>query len=238
VLISVIIPQAGDHATLSQLCARLEAGCRDGVEAEIVAVGNPGRVADQWPMRVVPPPPEGGRCRCLRAGADVATGDVLLFLNAGTPFPERGLIAIRDALAGAEEVVGGNFHLEFFEPEGASAGQAEWLTRFHAWLRRYGRYDCRSGIFVRRAIHDQLGGVPLMPVLEDYAFVRAMEARGKTCCIAEPAIHLSAALYTGRSPVAILWRWTWFHGLYHLGVSPEMLARISQETPGPRIDPS
>ena len=94
-----------------------------------------------------------------------------------------------------------------------------WRSR---WLRRpYGD----QGIFLTRALFEEMGGFADMPILEDYELVRRLRRYGRLITAEE------AAYTSGR-------RWQKLGGLratlrnqsilagYHLGLSPQRLARF------------
>ncbi len=165
---------------------------------------------------------ERGRGLQLRTGAARATGEILLFLHADSIFPSGGLAAIGAALDRDPRIPGGNF-LTVFDGE---SGFARWLTGFYAWLRRFALYYGDSGIYVRRAVYERLGGFKPMPLMEDYDFVRRLERAGPTIRIDDPPLVTSSRKFAGRRPVAIFCGWSVVHLLYWFGVSPQRLARI------------
>jgi len=221
-MISIIIPAINEAARLAPLLQRLAAeqldhevividgGSSDGTEKIARASGacviQTGR----------------GRGRQLFEGVKRARGKVLLFLHADSAFPPGGLGAIVHALASRPEAPGGNFRLLFDGGDGFS----RWLDGFYAWLRARGIYYGDSGIFVRRDVFDRIGGIRPIPLMEDYDFVRRLEKAGDTLCIGEPALVTSSRRFRERHPVAIVMGWVWIHALYHLGVSPALLARL------------
>ena len=78
--------------------------------------------------------------------------------------------------------------------------------------------------------------------MEDYDFSRRLERSGPTCCIEEPALVTSGRRFEGRRPLAIVAGWLVIHALFHLGVSPERLARLynskrQQQRPAPQPHP-
>lgn len=221
-MISVVIPTLNEAGTLARLLAELAAetvphevivadgGSDDGTPAVAVAGG----------ARLVVAP--RGRGQQLAAGAAAAAGNILLFLHADSRFPAGGLDGIAERLAAEPPLGGGNFRLLFDGGDGFS----RWLDGFYAFIRRHGLYYGDSGIFVRRAVYDRLGGIRPIALMEDYDFVRRLERSGPTCCIAEPPLHTSSRRFRGRQPAAIVAGWLWIHALFHLGMAPDRLARL------------
>ncbi len=220
-MISVIIPTLNEAGTIGPLAAALAAeatphevivvdgGSTDGTAALAAASG----------ARVVTAP--RGRGHQLRAGAETAVGDVLLFLHADSR-PAPGMLAALAETLADPAVTGGNFRILFDGGDGFS----RWLTGFYAWFRRRGLYYGDSGIFVRRAAYQRIGGMPDIAVMEDYVFARRLERLGGTVCIAEPPLTTSSRRFHGRHPVRIVAGWLVMHTLHHLGVAPERLARL------------
>jgi rSAM/selenodomain-associated transferase 2 len=162
-----------------------------------------------------------GRGPQLNAGAAMATGDVLLFVHADTQLPPEARRAI-DAALRDPAVVGGNFKLRFF-PASAFArvlGFANHLRR-----RYLGIYYGDSCIFVRRAVFDELGGFKNFPIMEDYEFVRRLEACGQTHYETSTEVRTSARRFEGRV-VRTLAVWAVIQGLYSVGISPCRLAPL------------
>lgn len=220
-VISVIIPTLDEAPRIGALLTAL---AREAAPCEAIVVDGGSRdgtpaLAAQHGARVLAASP--GRGLQLVAGARAAKGDILLFLHADSEFPTGGLAALAAALRQDASAVGGNFHLRF---DGGDAF-SRWLDGFYAWIRRHGFYYGDSAIFVRRAVYDALGGLRPIALMEDYDFVRRMEAYGKTVCIEEPPLRTSSRRFRGRRPAAIVWGWLVIHLLFHLGVSPERLAR-------------
>ncbi|HIC81575.1 MAG TPA: glycosyltransferase [Kiloniellaceae bacterium] len=162
-----------------------------------------------------------GRGQQLALGAEVAEGDVFLFLHADSRLGAGSLNALREALADPQ-VVGGNFRILF---DGGRPFD-RWLTRFYAWFRRFGLYYGDSAIFVRRDALQSMGGLRPIALMEDYDLCRRLERSGKTLCISEPPVTTSSRRFEGRWPPRIVAGWLLIHLLYYLGVSPDILARL------------
>lgn len=221
-MISVVIPTLDEARRLAPLLAALadeptphevivaDGGSSDATRAVARAAG----------AAVVVTPP--GRGRQLRAGAEWATGDALLFLHADSRFPKGGLAAVARALAERPDCPGGNFRLVFDGEDRFS----RWLDGFYAFIRARGFYYGDSAPFVRRRVYDALGGIRPLALMEDYDFVRLLEKAGPTCQVSEPPLVTSSRRFHGRRPAAIVIGWVVIHVLYYLGVDDEVLAKL------------
>ncbi len=227
-MISIIIPTLNEADRLGGLLAAL--GAQEGGHQIIVADGGSRDATLEIARRhgAELAPPARGRGAQLCAGLGLARGDILLFLHADTVFPADGLALICRALAQNPKMGGGNFRVLF---DGSSAF-ASWLTRFYAWLRRPRVYYGDSARFLRREVFDEIGGLKPIALMEDYDLTRRLEKSGPTICIEDSAVITSSRRFEGRSAPAIIFGWLKIHALYHLGVSPERLARIYKSSNG------
>ncbi len=221
-MISIVIPALNEAERLATLLRQLHAS---GATAEIIVADGGSTdatrtVAREMGAHVVRA--ARGRGHQIAAGAAEAHGETLLFLHADSRFPPGGLARISETLAARPEAVGGNFRLVF----DGGTGFDSWLTRFYAWIRARGFYYGDSGIFVRRAVFESIGGMRAIALMEDYDFVRRLERAGPTICIGDAPLVTSSRRFAGRAPVAIVLGWLGIHALFYLGVSPGLLARI------------
>jgi len=220
--VSVVIPTLDEADRLEALVGALR---REPELAEIIVAdggssdGTP-ELATRLGARVVATEP--GRGQALRAGAGLASGEILLFLHADSTFATGGLRALCAALDRDPRVPGGNFRVVF----AGGSRFARGLTAAYPWLRWFTLYYGDSGIFVRRSVYDAIGGIKHIPVMEDYDFVRRLERAGPTCRVEEPPLTTSSRKFAGRRASFIMWGWVVIHVLYWLGVSPDRLARL------------
>jgi len=147
---------------------------------------------------------------------------VLFFLHADTRLPTGALAAIHRALARHPATIGGNFRLLFDGGDEFS----RWLDGFYARIRAHGLYYGDSGIWIRRATHDSVGGIRPFALMEDYDLARRMERAGETVCIETPALITSSRRFAGRRKWRIVAGWLAIHLLFHARVPPALLARL------------
>lgn len=216
--ISIIIPTLNEETVIRDLIASLDRLSGDfevivadgGSQDETVAL------LRQCGLRVIET--TRGRGKQMNAGAQTATGDVLLFLHADTRLPEGALAKI-EGLLKDERVCGGNFSLTF---DGAS--RIAWLlTKLYPLLRLGGMCYGDSAIFVRRIVFEQLGGYRDYPIFEDSDLYRRMRSVGKFVRLRVAAVT-SSRRFEGRF-VRTFALWATMQILYWLGVDPNRLNR-------------
>ncbi|MBI2391218.1 MAG: TIGR04283 family arsenosugar biosynthesis glycosyltransferase [Deltaproteobacteria bacterium] len=226
--ISVVIPAWNEAETIADAVASARA---IGDEVIVVDAGSPDGTAERATSagaRVVAS--EKGRGHQLRAGAERASGDVLLFLHADVRLEGDARSAIARALE-HPAAVAGNFFLRF---EGATF--AAWLfTVANDVRRRLLRiYYGDSAIFVRASTYVALGGFRAMPLFEDYDFVRRLERLGPTAYVRDVVAVASARRFE-HAPLRTLLLWSLLQVLFSIGVSPARLARLYVDArPKPR----
>lgn len=159
-----------------------------------------------------------GRARQMNAGAREASGDWILFLHADSELPSGW----REAMSAIPaDAVGGWFQFAL-DDAAWQARVIERLVRMRIRLMRLPYGD--QGLFVRRAVFNQMGGFADLPLLEDVEFVRRLVGAGP---VAEVALPLRTSARRWR-------RDGWFRrsarnslivSLYFAGISPARLAR-------------
>lgn len=170
--LSVVIPTWNEASNLSvalgALGATTEVVVADGGSADATT-----EIAREAGARVVSC--ERGRARQMNRGAEVATGDAILFLHADARLDSGWDEAMRAALRD-RAVVGGSFRLRV-----RSSGLALRLVALGSNLRaRYlGMPYGDQGIFVRRSAFCDVGGFPDVPFLEDVLLIRKLRRLGR-----------------------------------------------------------
>jgi rSAM/selenodomain-associated transferase 2 len=162
-----------------------------------------------------------GRAAQMNAGAARATGEVLLFLHADTRLPVDFDSAVLAALVDPA-VRGGRFDVRL-EPGSFLLWLTAELINWRSRLSRIATGD--QAIFVRRAVFEQLGGFPQLPLMEDIAFSRALKQRGRVACLRARVVTSSRRWRRDGVVRTILLMWT-LRFLYFCGVPPERLRRL------------
>jgi len=221
--VSIIIPTLNEERIITGLLDAL-AKLKGELEIIIVDGGSSDRTGEIAAHSLKPFPQSRlvtsrrGRGRQLNRGAEVAGGEVLVFLHADTLLPENAIELIEAAIED-REIVGGNFRLAFDGSDRAS----RWFTRIYNARRWFGIYYGDSAIWVRREVFEQVGRYINSPVMEDYDFCRKLERAGRTVCLPNPAITSSRRWAGGRT-LLVLIIWILIQWMFLLGAQPERLA--------------
>ncbi len=218
-LISVIIPTYNESATIEGTLEHLRpwSNLIEVIIADASTDGTANLVSRDFLLIQAP----RGRASQMNAGAQLAGGEVLLFLHSDTRLPNDFMQQLELAFSDSR-VVGGAFKMKIDHP-----GLFFYLTTLGSNLRAAvtGVYFGDQTIFVRRDCFRQIGGFPLIDLLEDWEFSLSMKKIGKTVLLPGP-VKTSARRWLIHGK----WRTTWLMHkiklLYLLGTSPADLKRL------------
>ena len=219
--ISVIIPTVNEASELPETLRRIRA-VQEIREIIVVDGGSTDTTCDiarDHDCILIESKPSRGHQ--LRLGAEQATGEIVLLLHADTWLPENAGHAIIECL-GNPLVVAGGFHKTFRDGRGYIPFSRLRLAFFCRVLKSiYGD----QGIFVRREILEAVGGVPDVPLMEEFELCKKLSSQGYLA-LAAVAVQTSSRKFAKEGVLKTYWRMTLCTIRYWLGASPETLLRI------------
>ncbi|MEZ6133269.1 MAG: TIGR04283 family arsenosugar biosynthesis glycosyltransferase [Pirellulaceae bacterium] len=221
--ISVIIPALNEAARIS---AAIQSAMRNHADQIIVVDGGSTdqtvQVAQSFPVYVVQA--KKGRGHQLNAGVEHATNEVILFLHADNVLSDGCLHQIRSELSvdAGSQIVGGGFR-QRIEHHGSVFRLIE---AGNAWrANRLGLYYGDQAIFVRRHVLEAIGGVPVLPLMEDVQLIRQVRRHGRLVMLPGP-IRVSNRRWQQHGIVRqTLRNWATLAAFF-AGVPPHQLARF------------
>ena len=224
IAISVVIPVLNEAERINRCIENLY-GDDSGVTFEvIVADGDPGgntinRITLDKVMRIIAP---RGRALQMNAAADIARGDILLFLHADTRLPENGLGLIQSAMDD-ERFVGGAFSLGIDSDRFAFR-----IIEFGASLRyRFMRIPFGDqAIFIRRDYFNSIGGYSRILIMEDAELMHRIKKLKGRICILRERVQTSPRKWEEDGIIYATLRNYLMQFLYLIGVSPDRLVRL------------
>ena len=219
-MVSVIIPTLNEAELLPDTLIHVQA---NSAPHEILIVDGGSRddtlkLAEAAGAQVLKSP-QCQRAFQMNLGARYAQGDSFLFLHADTWIGPNALGEIEAALK-CPAVAGGGFARRFRSPSRIlrfTCMIAEWRSRLFGWF--YGD----QGIFVRRAIFEQLGGFQDLPLFEDVDFSRRLTRQGRMVTLRSKVVS-SARRFADRGVLTAVVSDGWLTIRYLAGADPRRLA--------------
>ena len=160
-----------------------------------------------------------GRARQMNAGAEVATGDVLVFLHADTRLPGEADRAVLEALG--RKSGWGSFPVRL---SGAHPAFRVIERMISLRSRLSGIATGDQAIFVARDLFRAAGGFADLALLEDVELCRRLRRIARPVRPRVPVVTSSRRWETGGIARTTVLMW-WIRGAYALGASPDRLAR-------------
>jgi rSAM/selenodomain-associated transferase 2 len=161
-----------------------------------------------------------GRALQMNAGAERASGDVLLFLHADTRLPAE---ADRVVLNGLDQSrrVWGRFDVKI-DGRSRLLPVVAWLMGLRSRLTGIATGD--QAIFLRRDAFQAVGGFPAVALMEDIAICKRLKRLGRPLCL-RACVTTSGRRWEKNgvlSTILLMWR---LRFAYFLGADPKQLAR-------------
>jgi len=161
-----------------------------------------------------------GRALQMNAGAERASGDVLLFLHADTRLPAE---ADRVVLNGLDQSrrVWGRFDVKI-DGRSRLLPVVAWLMGLRSRLTGIATGD--QAIFLRRDAFQAVGGFPAIALMEDIAMCKRLKRLGRPLCL-RACVTTSGRRWEKNgvlSTILLMWR---LRFAYFFGADPKKLAR-------------
>ncbi len=225
-MISIVIPTLNADARLGDCLNALVTPALDGIVKEVIVVDGGSQdatlaMADSFGTRILTAPP--GRGGQLKAGAEAARGDWLLFLHADTVL-EEGWAAEANAFARKHSDKAAVFTLQFdakgFAPRVIASGA---MARTRVLKTPYGD----QGLLISKALYNQAGGFAALPLMEDVEFIRRLiKTKGAdVLCVLRAKALTSAERYERDGYFRRVFKNLTILARYQFGASPEKLVK-------------
>jgi rSAM/selenodomain-associated transferase 2 len=221
-VLSIVIPTLNPGPRFGQVLAALVSGAVEGLVKDVIVVdaGSTDRTLElsheAGARMVTTQKSRGGQ---MRAGADAAKGDWLLFLHADTILSPQWVRAASDHM-GRHPGKAGYFRLRFDDPSGFARTWEKGVALRCAVL---GLPYGDQGLLISRALYEEVGGFPDWPLMEDVEFVHRLGRSRLRLLDAEA--HTDAEKYRRDGWMARSARNLVFLTAWGMGTDPKVLAR-------------
>jgi len=220
--LSIILPVLNEAALIPTALQALQAMRQRGAELVVVDGGSSDdtmQLAAALADRVVIA--RAGRARQMNRGAELASGEMLLFLHLDSELPE-GAMEFIEQQWGSSTDHWGWFDVRFSHPGFAYRVIARCMN-LRARLSRVCTGD--QALFLSRSLFEQVGRFPELPLMEDVAMSKRLRKLCPPLVCRQPVIA-SPRRWEERgllNTVLLMWK---LRLLYFLGVSPDRLATL------------
>ena len=224
VLISIIMPMLNESASVQPTLMPLQPFRHQGCEVIVVDGGSDDdscSLAEPLCDRLIQlGSAQSGRANQMNEGADVAQGQLLVFLHADTRMEGSGVRQLF-ALAAQGQVLWGRFSVKL-EASHSVYRLIERLINLRSRMTGIATGD--QAIFVRRALFEKINRYPLIPLMEDVALSRRLGGVARPLCL-KHAVVTSARRWQSQGVVRTIVLMWWLRFAFWLGVDPHRLAR-------------
>lgn len=216
--ISIIMPvlnEAEQIADRLQHLIQTQSGDYEIIVVDGGSSDNSVELAHQYAHRVITSP--RGRALQMNAGAACSQADTLLFLHADTMLPEN----VVDLLAGIEYSWG--WFSVRLSGEGFMFRIIEAMMNLRSRLTSVATGD--QSIFVSRSLFNEVGGFPVIALMEDIAMSKRLRTLSSPVCLKQQVVTSSRRWQQRGTFKTIFLMWC-LRALYLLGVSPARLEKL------------
>lgn len=215
--LSVIVPVLNEEEALP---AFLESAARWSCVDEVLFSdgGSQDATLDMLQDQIVATGAHGRGEQC-RLGAQQAKGDALVFVHADSIVPPDSMQAIRDALEAG--TLWGCLTLRF-DDGSLRMGIGAWGSNMRVRLTGIPFGD--QVMFMTRSVYESVGGMPAIPVMEDYELSRRLRALSWPRLLPQK-VFTSARRFSDGGVIRVAAQMRHLRHLYRKGVDPDELSR-------------
>lgn len=219
--VSIIIPVLNEAGVLSTNLERLQPLRAQGHEIIVVDGGSTDESMNlAYPQVDYVLLSAPGRARQMNKGAEVANGDVLLFLHVDTILPADGITAIIKNIT-LDQESWGRFDVRL----SSNKRLFRVIDTMMNWRSRMsGIATGDQAIFITRNLFQRLHGFSDIPLMEDVEICKRLKKVQSPMCLSQRVITSSRRWELGGifKTVLLMWR---LRLAYWLGADPAVLAR-------------
>jgi rSAM/selenodomain-associated transferase 2 len=225
--ISVIIPVLNESAVIDRTLRQFSGIPPECAPHEIIVVDgdSSGSTLKTITTRdIITAVAPKGRAVQMNQGAELASGEVLLFLHADTLLPPGALPEIAAALS-TPSAEWGAFDLGIASNR-ASYRLIEAAVRIRTAITRIPYGD--QAIFLTRDLFHRTGGYPPIPIMEDVALMRRVKKTGAVGCRIPEKVSTSPRRWETEGIIRGTLRNWFLITCFFLGARPETLVKYYQ----------
>ena len=217
--VSIIVPTLNEELVLKKTLTQIqELSPHELIVSDGGSTDNTTLIAQKFSHRVVTG--STGRAMQMNAGADQATGDLLLFLHADNRLEPESYQKMLECMK-IPKWIGGAFTL-CIESDKWSINLINQLANIRS--RYFGLVYGDQGVFVRAEVFKNMNGFSPIPIFEDLDFYRRLKKKGPVNLLKEKA-HTSSRRWVKEGIAFTTARNIFIVLLFGLGFPPRTLTK-------------
>ncbi len=220
--ISVIIPVLNEAEVIRESLLALQSFRAEGHEVIVVDGGSrDGTALISRPLADWVVSSQQGRSRQMNAGAEIAKGDILLFLHGDTFLPKDATKHILYGLGNKGRSWGRfDVRLSGIHP---ILRIIEFLMNWRSRISGIATGD--QAIFVKRDLFEAIGGFAEIDLMEDIALCKRLKKYGRPLCLRKPVIT-SSRRWEEKGMIRTIFLMWFLRLAYFLKANPNRLAKL------------
>lgn len=222
-MVSIIIPVLNEEACIEQMQEQLQK-LEGDFEVIFCDGGSTDRTVEKIrePFRVVKS--KKGRGVQMNTAAKVACGDVLFFLHSDVQIEKDVLKMIPEPVRKGEAV--GCLKIVFNSPCFLMK-ICGFMSNLRVKFRKIVFAD--QGIIIGKALYEQMGGMPNLPLMEDYEFFLRLKKKKIPLIRINRKILVSARRFHKNGMLKTMWQMQMLQLRYRFGGSVEQIAKAYEK---------
>ncbi len=222
-MISIIIPVLNEEKTIEKLLVQINE-LKEDKEIIVVDGGSRDRTSSIASRYAKVIHSQKGRANQMNAGVKKASGDILWFIHSDSMINGHALDDIEKTIEAG--YIGGGFSLYFYDFDSILM---RYIAKTSNWRAKYiGLFFGDQGLFVKRHIFQQVGGYPLIEIMEDWELAMRLKRVDKMKLLGS-LIGTSGRRFKKKGVFKTLLFMHKIKFLYMIGVPPDKLSEMYRE---------
>lgn len=166
---------------------------------------------------------EKGRANQMNTGSEKSLGDILLFLHCDSILESDALLKIEEKIN--EGYSAGCLRIKF-DSRNLLMKCCGVLSNFRVKSRQIAFGD--QGIFMKREVFSEIGGIPNLPIMEDYQLSLNINKKYKICQ-ANTVILTSSRRFESDGIIKTMWKMQKYQRMFRKGVNPDIIHKMYRD---------
>lgn len=219
---SIIVPVFNEEKTINKILLNLS-GLKGDFEVVFSDGGSSDKTTSIIDKKYKVIHSKKGRANQMNLGAKESSGDVLLFLHCDSVLESDVLLKIEEKINKGYSV---GCLLIKFDSKKFLMKCCGFFSNFRVKSRKIMFGD--QGIFMKREVYEDVGGIPNLPIMEDYQLSINLKNKYKICQV-KSYIITSSRRFEIDGIIKTMWKMQKLQKMFRQGVSVDLINKIYRD---------